>query len=70
MEARVPFVDLEFMKYVLPLEEKFLPGNIDQWILRDAFDDSENPYLPENFIWEEKISIPKEGIQIVSSAME
>jgi len=36
-------------------EEKFCKdGRIEKHILRAAFDDKENPYLPESILWRQK----------------
>ena len=60
VEARVPFMDLEFLEYVMELKEKFQPEKIQQWVLRDAFDDSGDPYLPNSILWAEKETIARE----------
>lgn len=54
IEARVPFGDLEFVKYVMaiPPEMKMNKYNMGKYLLRKAF--SEGGYLPENILWREK----------------
>jgi asparagine synthase (glutamine-hydrolysing) len=56
LEARVPFLDREFLEYSMALEpESKMCGNrIEKWIIRNAFDDQENPYLPESVLWRQK----------------
>ena len=48
LEARVPFLDREFMEYVMNLDPavKMAGNRVEKWILRKAFDDPEEPYLP------------------------
>jgi asparagine synthase (glutamine-hydrolysing) len=52
LEARVPFLDREFMDVAMSIDpaEKMIrkdQGRIEKWVLRKAFDDEENPYLPK-----------------------
>lgn len=56
VEARVPFLDREFLEYAMNLdpEEKMCNGRIEKHILREAFDDPENPYLPHDILWRQK----------------
>jgi len=65
VEARVPFLDKEFLDVAMNLdpEEKMIKkdqGRIEKYILRKAFDPSvlppgENkPYLPEHILWRQK----------------
>ncbi|MCO5608465.1 hypothetical protein L7F22_062675 [Adiantum nelumboides] len=54
VEARVPFLDKEFINVALgidPAEKMIQPkeGRIEKWILRNAFDVEEKPYLPK--VW-------------------
>lgn len=56
LEARVPFMDRDFVEYAfnLPSEEKIKEVNgkrIEKWHLRKAFDG----YLPDELIWREKM---------------
>ena len=58
VEARVPFLDAEFLKvaFGIPPEEK-MPQNHgakEKFILRKAFDTPDNPYLPEEVLWRQK----------------
>lgn len=52
LEARVPFLDKEFMEVAMAIDpaEKMIrkdQGRIEKWVMRRAFDDEENPYLPK-----------------------
>ncbi len=56
LEARVPFMDRDFVEYAfnLPSQEKIKNKNgkrIEKWHLRQAFDG----YLPDELIWREKM---------------
>lgn len=53
LEARVPFGDLEFVKYVMSVdpEKKMNVYGKGKYLLRKAF---EGDYLPENILWREK----------------
>ena len=54
IEARVPFGDLDFVKYVMSVdpELKMNRHNKGKYLLRQAF--SEGGWLPENILWREK----------------
>lgn len=59
IEARVPFLDKDFVEYCMSFDpaEKMITEehrNIEKWVLRKAFDDKENPFLPENILWRQK----------------
>jgi asparagine synthase (glutamine-hydrolysing) len=56
VEARVPFLDREFLEYAMEIEpEKKMCGDkIEKYILRKAFDDLEDPYLPQDVLWRQK----------------
>lgn len=52
LEARVPFLDKEFMEVAMAIDpaEKMIrkdQGRIEKWVMRRAFDDEDNPYLPK-----------------------
>ncbi len=53
LEARVPFGDLDFVKYVLAInpEMKMNTYNMGKYLLRQAF---EGDYLPHNILYREK----------------
>eukprot|EP01119_Soliformovum_irregulare_P008268 TRINITY_DN21396_c0_g1_i1.p1 TRINITY_DN21396_c0_g1~~TRINITY_DN21396_c0_g1_i1.p1 ORF type:complete len:571 (-),score=189.39 TRINITY_DN21396_c0_g1_i1:44-1756(-) len=57
VEVRVPFLDKEFLEVVLgtdPENKMIRDGKIEKYILRKAFDDKENPYLPDSVLWRQK----------------
>lgn len=59
VEARVPFLDKEFINVALgmdPAAKMIAPkeGRIEKWVLRSAFDDEENPYLPKHILFRQK----------------
>jgi len=59
VEARVPFLDREFLDYVMSLDptHKMIDttaGRIEKHILRKAFDTPENPYLPKEVLYRQK----------------
>jgi len=64
VEPRVPFLDKDFLEYVMNLDPevkmcKVRPGDenrgsIEKFIMRKAFDTPENPYLPEEVLWRQK----------------
>ncbi|XP_058755891.1 asparagine synthetase, nodule [glutamine-hydrolyzing] [Vicia villosa] len=59
LEARVPFLDKEFIKVAMDIDPEFKmikhdEGRIEKYILRKAFDDEENPYLPKHILYRQK----------------
>ncbi|RDW91411.1 hypothetical protein BP5796_02576 [Coleophoma crateriformis] len=60
VEARVPFLDKEFLEVSMnvdPQEKMHVPGRIEKHILRKAFDVKEEgaePYLPDKILWRQK----------------
>ena len=63
VEARVPFLDKEFLEVSMGIdpEEKLIKrdqGRIEKYILRKAFDTSDEPgvkpYLPDEILWRQK----------------
>lgn len=58
LEARVPFLDKEFLELAM----KIVPGEkqpktyhgIEKYILREAFNTQEQPYLPDEVLWRQK----------------
>jgi asparagine synthase (glutamine-hydrolysing) len=61
LEARVPFLDKEFLEVSMnidPAEKMIKGGRIEKHILRKAFDTSDDPtaqpYLPDNILWRQK----------------
>ncbi|KAI4245049.1 MAG: hypothetical protein L6R40_002648 [Gallowayella cf. fulva] len=61
VEARVPFLDREFIENAMnidPAEKLIAKGRIEKYILRKAFDTSDEPdaqpYLPQHILWRQK----------------
>jgi len=58
LEARVPFLDRDFLEVAMTLETKEkLPATykgVEKYILRKAFDTPEDPFLPEEVLWRQK----------------
>ena len=59
IEGRVPFLDKDFVEYSMSFdpEAKMITKehqNIEKWVLRKAFEDKNDPYLPENILWRQK----------------
>ena len=61
LEARVPFLDKQFLEDTMgvdPAEKMITKDHIEKYILRKAFDTSDEPdvkpYLPENILWRQK----------------
>ncbi|CAI5487715.1 unnamed protein product [Closterium sp. Naga37s-1] len=59
LEARVPFLDKEFLEVAMSIdpEDKMIKpkeGRIEKYIIRKAFDDPENPYLPRHILYRQK----------------
>jgi len=58
LEARVPFLDKEFLDITMSIKaEEKQPktyGGKEKYILRKAFDTPDNPYLPDEFLWRQK----------------
>lgn len=60
VEARVPFLDKEFLDVAMTLDpgEKMIKdrpeGRHEKWILRKAFDCPDDPYLPSSVLWRQK----------------
>ena len=55
VEARVPFLDKEFIDVAMrlnPKDKMCVDGKMEKWILRKAFDD--NTYLPDEVLWRQK----------------
>lgn len=54
LEARVPFGDLDFVKYVMsiPAEMKMNSYDMGKYLLRHAFENGS--YLPDSILWREK----------------
>lgn len=57
LEARVPFLDRDFMDAAFSFDTKWKMVTADRkekWILRKAFDTPESPYLPQDVLWRQK----------------
>ena len=57
LEARVPFLDQKFLEVAMPINPDCkLNKNekIEKYILRKAFDNQINPYLPKEILWRQK----------------
>eukprot|EP01117_Protostelium_nocturnum_P001030 TRINITY_DN11355_c0_g1_i1.p1 TRINITY_DN11355_c0_g1~~TRINITY_DN11355_c0_g1_i1.p1 ORF type:complete len:616 (+),score=125.81 TRINITY_DN11355_c0_g1_i1:147-1850(+) len=59
VEAREPFLDRDFLDVAMSIDpkEKMInkaEGRIEKYIVRKAFDDEENPYLPKHILWRQK----------------
>jgi asparagine synthase (glutamine-hydrolysing) len=58
IEARVPFLDKEFVEYAMSFDPNFKmitkDQQIEKWVLRKAFDIKENPFLPDDILWRQK----------------
>jgi len=57
LEARVPFLDKEFLEVAMnidPQEKMVTKERMEKYILRKAFDTPEEPYLPDDILWRQK----------------
>ncbi|KAB5520582.1 hypothetical protein DKX38_024901 [Salix brachista] len=59
LEARVPFLDKDFINIAMAIDPewkmiKLGEGRMEKWVLRRAFDDEENPYLPKHILYRQK----------------
>ncbi|MCM4155865.1 asparagine synthase B [Gramella sp. AN32] len=58
LEARVPFLDKEFLQTAMEIvpEEKMAQtyDGVEKYILRKAFDTPERPFLPQEVLWRQK----------------
>ena len=56
LEVRVPFLDKKFItnSFQTPPEYKNSNNRIEKWLIRTAFDDVENPFLPNEILWRKK----------------
>mmetsp|Transcript_21257 Transcript_21257/g.9775 ORF Transcript_21257/g.9775 Transcript_21257/m.9775 type:complete len:95 (+) Transcript_21257:802-1086(+) len=58
LEIRIPFLDKRFLNYMLNLRPELKDPkhnkNIEKYILRKAFDDPNQPYLPQSVLWRPK----------------
>ncbi len=57
IEARVPFLDQEFLRVAMELDPEYKRSSkdrIEKKVLREAFVDPQEPYLPESVLWRQK----------------
>ncbi|CAD5167712.1 unnamed protein product [Musa acuminata subsp. malaccensis] len=59
VEARVPFLDKQFIDIAMDIDPEWKMirrdlGRIEKWVLRNAFDDDQNPYLPKHILYRQK----------------
>ncbi|KAK0605589.1 hypothetical protein LWI29_028450 [Acer saccharum] len=59
LEARVPFLDKDFIDVAMAIDPQWKminrdEGRIEKWVLRKAFDDEEHPYLPKHILYRQK----------------
>lgn len=59
LEARVPFLDRHFLDVAMKIDPSYkrpnrAEGKMEKHILRKAFDDQENPWLPAHILWRQK----------------
>jgi asparagine synthase (glutamine-hydrolysing) len=59
IEGRVPFLDKDFVEYAMSFDPEIKMVSkdrlsIEKWVIRKAFDDEENPYLPKSILWRQK----------------
>ncbi|XP_078435284.1 asparagine synthetase [glutamine-hydrolyzing] [Wolffia australiana] len=59
LEARVPFLDKEFINTAMSIDPAWKMiqpdiGRMEKWILRKAFDDEEEPFLPKHILYRQK----------------
>ncbi len=59
LEARVPFLDRHFLDAVMTMDPAAkrpdkANGKPEKYILRSAFDDKNDPYLPTDILWRQK----------------
>ncbi|XP_043719335.1 asparagine synthetase [glutamine-hydrolyzing] 2-like [Telopea speciosissima] len=59
VEARVPFLDKDFINVAMDIDPQWKMvrpdiGRIEKWVLRNAFDDDQNPYLPKHILYRQK----------------
>ena len=58
VEARVPFLDKAFLDLVMNLDPKqklpALPDRMEKHLLRSAFDNADDPFLPQDVLWRQK----------------
>mmetsp|Transcript_15650 Transcript_15650/g.15052 ORF Transcript_15650/g.15052 Transcript_15650/m.15052 type:complete len:592 (-) Transcript_15650:330-2105(-) len=59
VEPRVPFLDADFLDVAMKIDasDKMIDkanGRIEKWAIRKAFDEPNDPYLPDEILWRQK----------------
>ncbi|CAD8049931.1 unnamed protein product [Paramecium primaurelia] len=59
IETRPPFMNKSWIEYVMSIDPKYKMINafqpqIEKYILRKAFEDLENPFVPQEILWRQK----------------
>jgi asparagine synthase (glutamine-hydrolysing) len=59
IEARVPFLDRRFLEVAMNIRaEDRMPnrsaGKMEKYVVRKAFDDKNDPFLPDSILWRQK----------------
>lgn len=56
LDLREPFLDRDLIDFMMSLDPKYKSprDGYEKWLLRKAFDDKEEPYLPEEVLWRRK----------------
>ncbi len=59
LEVRPPFLHKAFVEYAMSIDPndklpRNFPKNVEKFILRSAFNDKKNPYLPHEILWRQK----------------
>ncbi|RLN13644.1 asparagine synthetase [Panicum miliaceum] len=59
VEARVPFLDKSFINVAMDIDPEWKMirrdlGRIEKWVIRNAFDDENRPYLPKHILYRQK----------------
>lgn len=59
IEARVPFLDQAFLDIAMNLDPRYkmidkTDRRMEKYLMRTAFDDEINPYLPKSILWRQK----------------
>ncbi|OMO56080.1 hypothetical protein CCACVL1_26775 [Corchorus capsularis] len=59
LEARVPFLDKDFINIAMSIDPEWKMirpdlGRIEKWVIRNAFDDDQKPYLPKHILYRQK----------------
>ncbi|CAK90742.1 unnamed protein product (macronuclear) [Paramecium tetraurelia] len=59
IETRPPFMNRSWIEYVMSIDPKYKMVNsfqpqIEKYVLRKAFEDLDNPYVPQEILWRQK----------------